>query len=168
MSEISESNSNNTNKIVKSQLFHIWKKARVMYEMVNDNTVMEDWVKKNISEAYESLDKALQYAEYEKIFPNKTEEAETDEKSKNNYLSNQDKRYPTPASQESGDQFMTRCILDANMKKRYPVQGDRFAACMSIYNDKKEESSNNPGEKFEDPMEVKDPELPNPVKPLLP
>ena len=63
MSEISESNSNNTNKIVKSQLFHIWKKARVMYEMVNDNTVMEDWVKKNISEAYESLDKALQYAE---------------------------------------------------------------------------------------------------------
>ena len=54
-----------------------------MYDMVNDNTVMEDWVKKSISEAYESLDKALQYAEYEKIFPNKTEEAETDEKDKN-------------------------------------------------------------------------------------
>ena len=154
MSEISESNSN-PNKIIKSQLFHIWKKARVMYEMVKDDTELEDWVRKSVNEAYENIDKALQY-----------------EKSKNNYLSNQDKRYPTPAAQESGDQFVTRCILDANMKKRYPIQGDRFSACMSIFNEKKNDTSedlhNNPGEKFEDPMEVKDPELPDPVKPLLP
>jgi len=41
---------------------------------------------------------------------------------------------------------------------------------MSIYNDNKKDSTEqqNPGEKFEDPMEVKDPDLPNPVKPILP
>ena len=166
MDNISESN--NSNKIVKSQLFHIWKKSRLMYDMVKDETVLEDWVKKSIFEAYENIDQALQCAEYEKIFPNQKEQGEVGDKEKNNYLSNQDKRYPTPASQETGDQFMTRCILDANMKKRYPVQGDRFAACMSIFNDKKDEGSTNPGEKFEDPMEVKDKEEINPVKPLLP
>jgi hypothetical protein len=170
MSEISESNSN-SNKVVKSQLFHIWKKARIMYEMVKDDSVLADWVKKNIGEAYEYIDKALQYSEYEKMFPEK-EEAEQDEKSQNNYLSNQDKRYPVPTSQESGDQFITRCILDANMKKRYPIQGDRFSACMSIFNDGQNDTSDNlkgnPGEKFEDPMQVKDPELPDPIKPLLP
>jgi hypothetical protein len=169
MSEISESNSN-PNKIIKSQLFHIWKKARLMYEMVNDNTMLEDWVRKNVNEAYESIDKALQYSEYEKMFPAQKEEESDSEK--NNYLSNQDKRYPTPSAQESGDQFVTRCILDANMKKRYPIQGDRFGACMSIYNEKQNDTSkdlhNNPGEKFEDPMEVKNPELPDPIKPLLP
>lgn len=162
------SKSNSSNKIVKSQLFHIWKKARLMYDMVKEETVLEDWVKKSVFEAYEQIDQALQYAEYEKIFPNKKEEGGVSDKEKNNYLSNQDKRYPTPAAQETGDQFMTRCILDANMKKRYPVQGDRFAACMSIFNDKKDEGSTNPGEKFEDPMEVKDKEEINPTKPLLP
>ena len=166
MDNISESN--NSNKIVKSQLFHIWKKARLMYDMVKDETVLEDWVRKSIFDAYENIDQALQYAEYEKIFPNQKEENELEDKEKNNYLSNQDKRYPTPANQETGDQFMTRCILDANMKKRYPVQGDRFAACMSIFNDKKDESSTNPGEKFEDPMEVKEPNQVDPAKPLLP
>lgn len=173
MSELSESNFNaNSNKLAKSQLFHVWKKARIMYEMVNDDTELEDVVRKNVAEAYEAIDRALQYLEYEKIFPNKQEEAEEDEKSKNNYLSNEDKRYPVPVEQENGDQFITRCILDANMKKRYPVQGDRFAACMSIYSNKTsspdENSHNNPGEKFEDPMATKDPELPNPPKPLLP
>ena len=56
------------------------------------------------------------------------------------------------------------------MKKRYPVQADRFGACMSIYNDNQKDSADqqNPGEKFEDPMEVKEPELPDPVKPILP
>ena len=63
---------------------------------------------------------------------------------------------------------MTRCILDANMKKRYPVQGDRFAACMSIFNDKKDRRVYKSGEKFEDPMEVKDKDEINPTKPLLP
>jgi hypothetical protein len=173
MSDISESNSNsNSSRIIKSQLFHIWKKARVMYEMVSDNTDLDDLVRKNIAEAYESIDKALQYVEYEKIFPNKKQEVEQSDNDKNNYLSNQDKRYPTPSAQETGDQFITRCILDANMKKRYPVQGDRFASCMSIYNENKDNVSedlhNNPGEKFEDPMEVKQPELPDPIKPLLP
>jgi hypothetical protein len=166
MDNISESN--NSNKIVKSQLFHIWKKARLMYDMVKDETVLEDWVRKSIFDAYENIDQALQYAEYEKIFPNQKDEKELEDKEKNNYLSNQDKRYPTPANQETGDQFMTRCILDANMKKRYPVQGDRFAACMSIFNEKKDEVSTNPGEKFEDPMEVKKPDEVDPIKPLLP
>ena len=168
MSEISESNTNNTNKILKSELFHVWKKARLMYDMIKDDTELEGWVKKSIDDAYDNIDKALQYMEYSNMFPEKKDESLPDEKSKNNYLSNEDKRYPTPAAQENGDQFMTRCILDANMKKRYPVQGDRFAACMSIYNNEKDSPSDNPGEKFEDPMEVKDPELPNPVKPLLP
>lgn len=162
------SDTSNSNKIIKSELFHLWKKARLMYDMVKDDTELEGWVKNSINEAYDNINKALQYMEYNEIFPDKKDDSGIDEKSKNNYLSNEDKRYPTPAAQETGDQFMTRCILDANMKKRYPVQGDRFAACMSIYNDKKEESSNNPGEKFEDPMQVKDPELPDPVKPLLP
>jgi len=166
MDNISESN--NSNKIVKSQLFHIWKKARLMYDMVKDETVLEDWVRKSIFDAYENIDQALQYAEYEKIFPNQKDEKQLEDKEKNNYLSNQDKRYPTPANQETGDQFMTRCILDANMKKRYPVQGDRFAACMSIFNEKKDEASTNPGEKFEDPMEVKEPDQVDPIKPLLP
>ena len=173
MSNISESNLNkNSNKVIKSQLFHIWKKARVMYEMVSDDTNLDDLVRKNIGAAYENIDQALQYVEYEKIFPNKKEEDEESDLDKNNYLSNQDKRYPTPSAQETGDQFITRCILDANMKKRYPVQGDRFSSCMSIYNQNKdnvsEDLSNNPGEKFEDPMEVKSPELPDPIKPLLP
>jgi hypothetical protein len=170
MSEISESNSmsDNSNKKVKSELYHIWKKARVMYDMIKENSNLEGWVKNNITKAYELVDEAIRYSEYEEMFPAKKEEKIESDKDKNNFLSNQDKRYPVPVSQESGDQFVTRCILDANMKKRYPVQGDRFAACMSIFNDKKEEGSSNPGEKFEDPMEVKDPELPDPIKPLLP
>jgi len=163
---------NETNKKVKSELFHIWKKARIMYEMVKEDTVLEDWVKKSISEAYENIDKALQYSEYEKMFPEKKQVSDVQDKSNNNFLSNQDKRYPVPAAQETGDQFVTRCILDANMKKRYPVQSDRFGACMSIYNEKKDDVSedlhNNPGEKFEDPMAVKEPDIPDPVKPLLP
>lgn len=163
---------NETNKKVKSELFHIWKKARIMYEMVKEDTVLEDWVKKSISEAYENIDKALQYSEYEKMFPEKKQVSDVQDKSNNNFLSNQDKRYPVPAAQETGDQFVTRCILDANMKKRYPVQSDRFSACMSIYNEKKDDISedlhNNPGEKFEDPMAVNEIDVPDPVKPLLP
>ena len=117
MSEISESNTNNTNKILKSELFHIWKKARLMYDMIKDGTELEGWVKKSIDDAYDNIDKALQYMEYSNMFPEKKDESLPDEKSKNNYLSNEDKRYPTPTAQENGDQFMTRCILDANMKK---------------------------------------------------
>ena len=164
MSELSE----NDTKKVKSELFHIWKKARIMYESLKEKPSLDDWVKKNITQAYELIDEAMRFIEYEEIFPNKKEE--TPEKEKNNFLSNQDKRFPIPVAQEGGDQFVTRCILDANMKKRYPVQSDRFGACMSIYNDNQKDSADqqNPGEKFEDPMEVKDPELPDPVKPILP
>ena len=90
------------------------------------------------------------------------------EEEKNTFLTKQHKRYPPPTAQESGDQFMTRCILDANMKKRYPVQGDRFAACMSIYNENKDTPSENPGEKFKDPMQVKEDPINDPIKPLLP
>jgi len=170
--ENSQSSVSNANKKIKSELYHIWKKARIMYEMIKDDSGLEDWVRNNITKAYELIDESMRYAEYEKMFPNKKETGEADD-NKNNFLTNQDKRYPTPSAQESGDQFVTRCILDPNMKKRYPVQGDRFAACMSIFNSKKDDVSedlhNNPGEKFEDPMQPKDDmNLPDPVKPLLP
>lgn len=170
MSDISESNhmsdSGNTNKKVKSELYHIWKKARVMYDMVKDDSELEGWVKNNIAQAYDLIDQAMRYSEYEQMFPEKEEEPPESEK--NNFLTNEDKRYPTPTVQESGDQFVTRCILDANMKKRYPVQGDRFAACMSVYNKNKDTPSDNPGKKFEDPMQVKEAPIEDPVKPLLP
>lgn len=163
---------NYNNKIIKSELYNLWKKARIMYDMVKDDTDLEDWQKKNIQDAHDLLNKSLMYTEYNEMFPNKTEEVAESENDKNNFLSNQDKRYPTPAAQEGGDQFVTRCILDANMKKRYPVQGDRFSACMAIFNENKNKVSkdlhNNPGEKFEDPMETKDPEIKDPVKPILP
>lgn len=164
------SNSKDSNRITKSELFHIWKKARVMYEYVKEDTELEDWVRKNITQAYELIDQAVKYSEYEKMFPRSEEK--DDGEGENNFLSNQDKRYPVPTAQESGDQFITRCILDANMKTRYPIQGDRFSACMSIFNSKKDETSSdlhsNPGEKFEDPMSKNDQDLGEPIKPILP
>lgn len=170
---MSESNAeiNYNNKIIKSELYHLWKKSRIMYDMIKDDGDLQDWQKKNIQQARDLLDKALMYSEYDNMFPERKDE-EIDEPAKNNFLSNEDKRYPTPAAQESGDQFITRCILDANMKRRYPVQGDRFSACMTLFNENKnnvsEDLHNNPGEKFEDPMETKDPDLKDPVKPILP
>ena len=170
---MSESNAeiNYNNKIIKSELYHLWKKSRIMYDMVKDDSDLQDWQKKNIQQARDLLDKALMYSEYDNMFPERKEE-EDNETDKNNFLSNEDKRYPTPATQESGDQFVTRCILDANMKRRYPVQGDRFSACMTLFNEHKnsvsEDLHNNPGEKFEDPMETKDPNLKDPIKPILP
>lgn len=168
MKEKSQSNSQDLNKIYKSELFHIWKKARLLYDSVNEDTKIEDWVRKNITKAYDLIDQSLRYSEYEKIFPKQDEQRSEEET--NNFLSNEDKRYPTPVSAETGDQFITRCILDANMKKRYPVQGDRFSACMSIYheNNQGEKSNSNPGEKFEDPMLKQEDELDDPIKPLLP
>lgn len=170
---MSESNAeiNYNNKIIKSELYHLWKKSRIMYDMIKDDRDLQDWQKKNIQQARDLLDKALMYSEYDNMFPERKDE-EIDEPAKNNFLSNEDKRYPTPAAQESGDQFVTRCILDANMKRRYPVQGDRFSACMQLFNQNKnnvsEDLHNNPGQKFEDPMETKDPDLKDPVKPILP
>lgn len=168
---MSESNAevNYSNKIIKSELYHLWKKSRIMYDMIKDDSDLQDWQKKNIQQARDLLDKALMYSEYDNMFPERKEDKEAD---KNNFLSNEDKRYPTPTSQESGDQFITRCILDGNMKKRYPVQSDRFSACMKLYNensDRAQENPNdNPGEKFEDPMETKSPSMKDPIKPILP
>ena len=157
-------------KKIKSELFHIWKKARLMYDMITEDRVIEDLIKKNINSAYEAIDESLRYIEYDSMFPQK-QKTESLEEEKNNYLSNEDKRYPIPVSSESGDQFMTRCILDANMKTRYPVQGDRFHACMKIFNENKEQGTienGNPGEKFADPMDPKAPEVQTPDKPILP
>ena len=100
----------------------------------------------------------------------KKEEEEGGDEGKNNFLSNQDKRYPVPVNSESGDQFVTRCILDGNMKKRYPVQSDRFQACMNVFNQSRQQepAHDNPGEKFEDPMEPKKIDLPDPEKPIRP
>jgi hypothetical protein len=170
MSE-SSADVNYNNKIIKSELYHLWKKSRLMYDMIKDDSDLQDWQKKNIQDARSLIDKALMYSEYDQMFPSQEDKVEK-EVDKNNFLSNEDKRYPVPAAQESGDQFITRCILDANMKKRYPVQSDRFSACMVIFNENKNEPKtnkvDNPGDKFIDPMRVEDPEVKDPDKPILP
>jgi len=166
--EMNETKADSSYKKVKSELFHIWKKARLLYDMITEEKDLHDSVKKNITSAYEAVDESIRYIEYDEIFPNKKEESRED--NENNFLTNQDKRYPVPVNSESGDQFVTRCILDANMKKRYPVQSDRFQACMQVFNSTKDQPnlSRNPGEKFEDPMNPNSPEINDPVKPLLP
>jgi hypothetical protein len=166
--EMNETKADSSYKKVKSELFHIWKKARLLYDMITEEKDLHDSVKKNITSAYEAVDESIRYIEYDEIFPNKKEESQED--NENNFLTNQDKRYPVPVNSESGDQFVTRCILDANMKKRYPVQSDRFQACMQVFNSTKDQPnlSRNPGEKFEDPMNPNSPEINDPVKPLLP
>ena len=165
-----ESKADNTDmgRMTKSVLFHIWKKARVMYDMVQEDDELETWVKNKVREAHDALDEAMRYTEYNKTFP---AEREKDDGGPNNYLSNEDKRYPTPTATETGDQFVTRCIQDANMKKRYPESSDRFMSCMIIYNDVVESEkklSQNPGEKFNDPMQPKDENPIEPEKPILP
>lgn len=164
--ENSSADTNFNNKKVKSELFHIWKKARVMYDMIKDDQELETWQKNNIRQAHDLLNETATYTEYQKIFPAE-KEVDSDE-NKNNFLSNQDKRYPVPVEQENGDQFITRCILDANMKNRYPVQSDRFQACMNIFNEQKQIPHSNPGEKFEDPLNKKQEDNIDPTKPLLP
>jgi len=166
----SKAESSQIYKKVKSELFHIWKKARLMYDMLSEDKPIEELVKKNVYSAYEAIDESLRYIEYESIFPKKEETIEKEE-DKNNFLSNEDKRYPVPVDTESGDQFITRCILDANMKARYPVQSDRFQACMRVFTETKEKGGvdhNNPGEKFKDPMQPKAPEINDPERPILP
>jgi hypothetical protein len=166
--KMNETKADSSYKKVKSELFHIWKKARLLYDMIGEERDLHDSVKKNITSAYEAIDESIRYVEYEDIFPNKKEDLQQD--TDNNFLTNQDKRYPVPVDSESGDQFVTRCILDANMKKRYPVQTDRFHACMQVFNSSKNKPnpSQNPGEKFEDPMEPRSPEVSDPIKPILP
>jgi len=154
-------------RLTRSELFHIWKKARTMYDMVGEDEELEAWVKNKVREAHDALDEAMRYTEYDKTFPTQEEKEEPE----NNYLSNQDKRYPTPVESESGDQFVTRCIQDGNMKQRYPQSSDRFVACMLIFNDQVGSGkplSPNPGDKFADPMAPKEPEVEDPDKPILP
>src|SRR6056300_704191 len=91
----SNADSKQVSKVVKSELYHIWKKARIMYDMMKDDSELEDWVKNKIRESYDALDEAMTYTEYQKIFPNKQAESSPDEGA-NNFLSNQDKRYPVP------------------------------------------------------------------------
>ena len=150
---------------IKSELFNIWKKARKMYDMIEEDEEFEDWVKDNIRKAQEALDEASRYTEYDKMFPVKAQEPKEED---NNYLTNQDKRFPTPMNGENGDQFVTRCIQDANMKQRYPLQENRFAACMVLFSDRENTPSDNPGEKFEDPMAPTPIEIDDPDKPILP
>ena len=66
----SNADSKQVSKVVKSELYHIWKKARIMYDMMKDDSELEDWVKNKIRESYEALDEAMTYTEYQKIFPN--------------------------------------------------------------------------------------------------
>lgn len=159
-------------RVYKSQLYQIAKCAQSLFELLQEGDVLEDWVKQRVMTSYDQIEEAFKYVEYEKLYPSPApaELPSTDEESqkeKNNFLSNEDKRYPTPSDGETGDGFMGRCISDANMKNRYPEQSDRFMACMLIYNNAPEEASENPGEKFEDPM-VKPEEALDPQKPILP
>jgi septal ring factor EnvC (AmiA/AmiB activator) len=110
--EMNETKADSSYKKVKSELFHIWKKARLLYDMITEEKDLHDSVKKNITSAYEAIDESIRYIEYDEIFPNKKEE--TREDNENNFLTNQDKRYPVPVNSESGDQFVTRCILQVS------------------------------------------------------
>tara|TARA_Y100000310_G_C20449962_1_gene700207 strand:- start:118 stop:642 length:525 start_codon:yes stop_codon:yes gene_type:complete len=162
-------------RIHKSELFKAAKDAQALYDLIADDDVLEDWVAEKIRLAAEFLEMAYKYVEYDKMFPEMPEPSamidEDEERDKNNYLSNEDKRYPTPMDAENGDGFVSRCLVDPNMKNRYPEQSDRFMACMLIWKEVGKPGSeevDNPGEQFEDPMELKEEELKDPTKPVLP
>lgn len=161
-------------RMYKSKLFQAAKKAQSIFEYIDSNPlVLEEWMKSNIISSCDDLEQVCQSIEYDMAYPVKTESLPPDDldeesqKQENNYLSNEDKRYPVPQSAENPDQFMGRCVQDANMKNRYPEQSDRFMACMLILNNAPENKNDNPGEKFEDPMSPPETEI-NVVKPILP
>ena len=87
MSESSAENNYN-NKIVKSELYNIWKKARIMYDLVKDDEDLQDWQKSSIRQAGELMDKVLMFSEYDQMFPDKKKESENDN-GENNFLSNE-------------------------------------------------------------------------------
>ena len=156
----------------QSQLYQIAKCAQGLFEILEDESQLEEWMKAEVMSCYEGIEKVFKYAEYEKAFPRAPEPSlpDTDEESQkedNNYLTNEDKRYPVPQEAETGDGFIGRCIEDPNMKNRYPEQSDRFMACMLIWNQKPENEVDNPGKKFSDPMAVEE-EVPEPTRPVLP
>lgn len=162
-------------RLHKSALYKACQDAQALYDIIGDEDVLDEWVAEQITVSTEALETVLKFVEYEKMFPvipdpdpAVTEESQKDE---NNYLSNEDKRYPTPMEAENGDGFISRCIVDPNMKTRYSEQSDRFMACMLIWKEVGKPGANkvdNPGEKFEDPMELKEEELKDPSKPVLP
>ncbi len=159
-------------KVYKSQLYQIAKCAQSMFELLEDESQLEGWMKSEILSCYDGIEKVYKYAEYEKAYPSQgdpviPEVDEETQKENNNYLTNEDKRYPVPQESETGDGFVGRCIEDPNMKNRYPQQSDRFMACMLIWNDKPVNAEDNPGQKFEDPMETEEIEM-DPAKPVLP
>ena len=162
-------------KLHKSCLFKAAKDAQALYELIGEDDILDEWAAENIRTASETLEIVLKYMEYEREFPAIEDPGpmvdEESQKEKNNYLSNDDKRFPTPQDAETGDGFVSRCLVDANMKNRYPEQSDRFMACMLIWKEVGKpgaDEADNPGEKFEDPMQVKEEELRDPVKPVLP
>lgn len=161
-------------RMYKSKLFQAAKKAQSIFEYIDSNpSVLEEWMKSSIISSCDDLEQVCQSIEYEMAYPRSVEKLppegldEESQKQENNYLSNEDKRYPTPQEAETGDEFMGRCLSDTNMKNRYPEQSDRFMACMLIFNSPPANEENNPGQKFEDPMEVKDYPL-DPDQPILP
>lgn len=157
----------------KSQLYHMAKCAQGLFELLEDGDDLDDWAREGIMSSFELIEKVYKYIEYEKAFPSNSHPPlpgdEGDSLHDNNFLTNEDKRYPTPMEAEVGDQFVGRCIQDPNMKNRYEDQADRFMACMLIWNQQPYDPSkvNNPGEKFEDPMSSVEHE-PSPIKPILP
>jgi hypothetical protein len=168
--DISISEDDNEVRMYKSQLFQTAKKAQEIFDYLGNGAKMEDWMKNTVASALEGLSKVCQNMEFEIAYPSEVEDPPgepQDEKEGNNYLSNEDKRYPVPQSSESGDLFMGRCIADPNMKNRYSEQSDRFLACMLILQNPPENVADNPGEKFDDPMAIKE-VLIEPEKPILP
>jgi len=162
-------------KLHRSALYKACQDAQTLYDLIGDDDVLEEWVAEQIRVSTETLETVLKYVEYEKAFPAIPDSSpiadEEEQKNENNYLSNEDKRYPTPMEAENGDGFISRCIVDPNMKNRYPEQSDRFMACMLIWKEVGKPGSgevDNPGEKFEDPMEAPQEEIKDPTKPVLP
>lgn len=164
----------NVSRMYKSQLYQMAKCAQGLFELIEDGEDVDDWVRQGILSSYKQIEEIFKHVEYEKAHPRVVdnplpEVGEEEQKENNNFLSNEDKRFPTPMEGESGDQFVGRCIVDPNMKNRYVEQSDRFMACMLVWNQNpyEEDETNNPGEKFEDPMVTEEVEV-QPVKPILP
>ncbi len=164
----------NVSRMYKSQLYQMAKCAQGLFELIDDNEDLEDWIRQGILDSYKQIEEIYKHVEYEKAHPRLAdtpvpEVNEEEQKENNNFLSNEDKRYPTPMQAETGDDFVGRCIVDPNMKNRYPEQSDRFMACMLIWNNNPPDPDqpDNPGEKFDDPMTVEDAPV-EPTKPILP
>ena len=170
----SEAEGENEARMYKSKLFQSAKKAQQIFEYIEQSdSALEEWMKAHIISACEDLEQVCQGMEYEMAYPKQVESLppeqldEDSQKENNNYLSNEDKRYPVPQEGEGGDQFIGRCIADPNMKNRYPEQSDRFMACMLILNTPVANEENNPGKKFEDPMSPSEEDI-DPTQPVLP